>query len=245
MDLAPVPVGEFVMGAAEEETGRIKGDFKAWAPEGPQHRVKITRPFWMGATHVTMAQYRKFLADCKHQPEDKQWDKIEYQTDEHPVTNVTWNDAAAFCKWLSDKESRKYRLPTEAEWEYACRAGSQTAFFFGDDPAAMGRYAWFKGNSEGKTHPVRTQLPNKWGLYDMHGLAYQWTADWFAPDYYQKSPEKDPQGPGPTIGGERKEPSKVMRGGEWWYDAWHCRSASRKDRTPNYAARTGFRVVRE
>ena len=117
------------------------------------------------------------------------------QTDEHPVVNVSWNDALAFCRWLSKKEGKICRLPTEAEWEYACRAGSTTRYCFGDDASDLGEYAWYGANSDRKTHPVGTKKPNAWGLYDMHGNAWEWCADGYDAEYYEKSPTDDPTGP--------------------------------------------------
>ena len=124
------------------------------------------------------------------------------QSDDFPVGNVSWNDAVAFCEWLSKKEGRNYRLPTEAEWEYACRAGSQTAYFFGDNPRQLLQYA----HVGKQTRPMGQLKHNPWGLYNMYGNQWQWTADWYASDYYLKSPKEDPTGPASGI-------TRVMRGG--------------------------------
>ena len=148
------------------------------------------------------------------------------QTDEHPVVNVSWNDAVAFCKWLSKKEGKTYRLPTEAEWEYACRAGTTTRYYSGDDPETLAKvgnvadatakakfpdWKWTIKASDGYvfTAPVGKFKPNAFGLYDMHGNAWQWCADWYGADYYTKSPTDDPTGP--STGSFR-----VLRGGSWY-----------------------------
>jgi len=242
MKLAPIPPGELTIGASREAVERLP--LPDWARlEGPPHQVKITKGFFMGAYPVTVGQFRKFIEDSGHKPatrDGKDWrNPGTEQTDEHPVVLVSWRDADAFCKWLGKKEGKTYRLPTEAEWEHACRAGSKTAYHFGDDAKELEKHGWFDGNSQGKRHPVGQLLPNQWGLYDMHGNVYQWTADWYDADYYKNSPEADPRGPAAGI-------TKVMRGGEYSYPAWACRSAARKARTPDHiTARTGFRVVCE
>jgi formylglycine-generating enzyme required for sulfatase activity len=251
MKLAPIKPGEFLMGAPREEMQRFKRPDYDTGSEGPVHRVRITRPFLMGAYPVTLRQYVQFMQDTSYQPifRRKKLQPIPYrQTPDSPVIYVTWEDANAFCDWLSKKEGRNYRLPTEAEWEYACRAGSRTAFFFGDDPNQLRRYGWFEDNAEKKAHPVGLLAPNPWGLYDMCGNVYQWTGDWYAPDYYKNSPVDDPAGHGPTTLPGANAPFKVMRGGEYSYFAGACRSAARKPRggVNDYAtARTGFRVVCE
>jgi formylglycine-generating enzyme required for sulfatase activity len=180
------------------------------------------------------------------------------QTDRHPVTNVSWNDALAFCKWLGEKEKKTYRLPTEAEWEYACRAGTTTRFYAGDDPELLLKIAntydqstakvadrqWAKFALKGDdgfpfTAPVGSFAPNKFGLYDMHGNVWQWCSDRYAPDYYAHSPADDPQGP--ATGGRR-----VRRGGGWATWSFYCRSSFRNFNTPQSRYfNLGFRVVQE
>ena len=148
---------------------------------------------------------------------------------------VSWNDAVRFCQWLSKKEDRTYELPTEAEWEYACRAGTTTAFSFGDDPKALGDYAWYDGNSGSHTHPVGEKKPNPWGLYDMHGNVWQWCADRYGP--YQEGSIKDPKG---ADVGE----SRVFRGGSWGSQLRLCRSADRDGGNPDHRyGDGGFRIV--
>jgi formylglycine-generating enzyme required for sulfatase activity len=224
MKLVLIPAGEFSMGSPDS-------DKNALSDEKPQHRVQITKPFYLGAYHVTVGQFRNFVEDASYQTEaEKANDKDTWrnafpaQTDEHPVVNVSWNDAAAFCQWLSRKEGMSYRLPTEAEWEYACRAGTATRFSFGDDEKDLGEYAWYEKNSGGSTHPVGQKRPNGFGLFDMHGNAWQWCMDCYGEDYYAASAADD---------------------GSWFRDAGLCRSANRNSDTPGYRdSDLGFRVAR-
>jgi formylglycine-generating enzyme required for sulfatase activity len=214
----------------------------------------------MGAHDVTVGQFKAFVKETGHQTEAEtsgegafvlhpnfEWKQdpranwqspgIE-QTDDHPVVCVSWNDARAFCDWLSAKEGKTYTLPTEAQWEYACRAGSKTRFHFGDDNLELSQHAWYNEGSEMKTYPVGQLKPNAWGLYDLHGNIWQWTADWFAADYYQKSPREDP--PGPSLGTTR-----VMRGGGGFTNLAAARAAFRYgEYAPSIrSTHVGFRVV--
>jgi hypothetical protein len=151
---------------------------------------------------------------------------------------VSWNDAVAFCAWLSKKEGKEYRLPTEAQWEYSCRAGSRTKFSFGNDDQQMPDYGWFAINANNQVQPVGQKKPNAWGLYDMHGNVFEWTADYYAEDYYQNSPKVDPAGP--ATGGAR-----ILRGGAWYYGVIDGRSAYRRRvHGPDHRHPTiGFRVA--
>ena len=154
---------------------------------------------------------------------------------------VSWNDAKAFCEWLSGKEIRRYMLPTEARWEYSCRAGSHSAFAFGDDAAGLSSYAWYRENSLGKSHPVGQLRANAWGLYDMHGNAWEWCGDWYADGAYKTTAVTDPVGSQAASG-------RVLRGGGWLRidDAARCRSAGRNTHGPSVShSRIGFRVVCE
>ena len=157
--------------------------------------------------------------------------------DDRPVVNVSWNDAAAFCDWLSRKEGRPYRLPTEAEWEYACRAGTTSPFPWGEDESRRDDYVWSGANSGGDAHPVGTKKPNPWGLHDMCGNVYEYCLDWFAAGPYDASVVEDPQGP-------RTGTEKVVRSASWGTRAMHCRSSFRGGAGLTHRnRRDGFRVV--
>ena len=180
MEFKLIPAGKFMMGSSQEEIDRCLEQFgegtwekKSLRSEGPEHPVEITRPFYMGATEVTVGQFRQFVEEEGYQVGDGRWRNPGFdQTDQHPVVFVSWNNAVDFCKWLSKKEGKEYRLPTEAEWEYSCRAGKAgSRYCFGDDEAQLEDYAWYRKNSGGGTHPVGKKKPNAWGLYDMHGNA--------------------------------------------------------------------------
>jgi formylglycine-generating enzyme required for sulfatase activity len=146
-------------------------------------------------------------------------------SDDLPVEQVSWDDAVAFCKALSTKEGRTYRLPSEAEWEYACRAGSDSRYCFGYDTTQLGLYAWYDSNSDSKTHPVGQKRPNAFGLFDMHGNVWEWCADWYSAYYYEASPAVDPVGPSGAW-------ARVRRGGCWGSDPRFCRSANRYRAAP-------------
>jgi len=296
MKLVLVPAGEFMMGSKETEKELEKAfeceeEVGLFSDEYPRHKVKITKPFYLGAYHVTVAQFRQFIVATGYKTEaDKgimrsekgaaaiAWERdgghyteINWrcpgypQTDEHPVVMVSWDDAVACCKWLSAKEGKTYRLPTEAEWEYACRAGTETRYYFGDDPEKMVKYGnvadatliekypdWrpqlglvYFGNAISARDgyaicaPVGRFKPNAWGLYDMHGNVWQWCADGDQWDYYKRSPVEDPTGP------PDERYYRVLRGGCFDGLAVHARSAAR-EHLPWYSPRynIGFRVVR-
>ena len=202
-----IPAGTFIMGSPESEVRR-------WSNE-VQHEVTLSA-FKMSKYEVTFEQYDMFCeATGREKPEDGGWGR-----DKHPVINVTWDDAVAFADWLG------CRLPTEAEWEYACRAGTSTTFNTGDNITTSqanynGNYPYndnVKGEYRKKTLPVGSFAPNKWGLYDMHGNVWEWCSDWYG-DYSETS-QTNPKGP--TTG-----PGRVFRGGSWVDQAMHCRSAYR------------------
>ena len=206
MVLVPIPAGEFMMG--EPTLGE---------PTIPGHLVTLTKPFHLGAFEVTQEQYEKVMGR----------DPSLFKGTNNPVETVHWEEAVEFCRRLSAIPEEKaaghvYRLPTEAEWEYVCRAGTTTAYSFGDDESQLGQYAWFRENAQRKTHPVGEKKPNPWGLYDMHGNVWEWCQDWLGA--YPSEPVTDPTGPTtPTLGSYR-----VFRGGSWYdYATEHCRSRSR------------------
>ncbi len=254
MTLNLIPAGKFWMGTPDHEN--VESD------EKPQHLVRITRPFYLGVYEVTQAQYQSVMANNPScfSAEGRWKVRVAGQsTDRYPVENISWLDAIDFCNRLSEKEGKRpfyeidgpeirvpdwngpgYRLPTEAEWEYACRANtsSRTRFSFGDNSQDIGGYAWFRGNSEGRTHPVGHRAPNGFGLYDMHGNVAEWCWDWGGDGYYKHSTTSNPTGPD---GG----PGRVTRSGAWYQDPHDLTSAQRGwvpavDRTDFL----GFRLAR-
>jgi formylglycine-generating enzyme required for sulfatase activity len=244
MTLVRMPPGKFVMGSPETERHRVKDE--------TQHEVAITRPFFISIHEVTQGQYYAVMGNNPSYYNENGAGKSRVkglETENHPVERVTWHDAMAFCKKLGDKEKKTYRLPTEAEWEYACRAGTKTVFHTGNDfngnlanINGLG-YASYGKEEAGpfyrRTVPVGEYRANRFGLYDMHGNVQEWCADWYAADYYKKSPKSDPQGPEKGI-------ERVLRGGAWPSSAKACRCAARYHLAPdekNYS--TGFRVVME
>lgn len=266
------------------EAENIKSDsweFNRLREEVPAHRVTLSKPFLLSATEVTMEQFKEFVDATKYITEAEQagfgeglgvtlTDKItpaqkertwrnpgHLVTDDSPVAELSWNDAARFCNWLSEQErltpvyhhdpsgswervaaADGYRLPTEAEWEFACRAGTSTQFSFGDDPLQYSQFAWFSGNSGGSAHTVGMKLPNAFGLHDMHGNVLEWCADYYDMDYYAKSPPVDPRGP--TSG-----PARAVRGGSC-AGPFYGRSAFRSYHTITCRhSNLGLRVARD
>jgi formylglycine-generating enzyme required for sulfatase activity len=160
------------------------------------------------------------------------------QADDHPVVNVSGNDVTAFCQWLSEQDAATSHLPSEAQWEYACRAGATTAWYCGDSETALHEHAWFQVNSGMTPHPVGQLRPNVWGLYDLHGHVWEWCQDWWAVDYYGASPREDPTGPA-------EGSYRVFRSGCWFYDASFCRAAFRLRYGPSGRFNDlGFRLAR-
>ena len=238
MEFTSIEPGTFQMGSPDS-------DKDASDDEKPQHKVEISNGYYLGTYPVTRGQFAQFVkeADFKTDAEKKgdqeTWRNPGFtgytQTDDDPVVEVSWNDAKAFCDWLSEKEGKTYELPREAEWEYACRAGTPTIYYFGDDPKALGNYAWFSDNSDHHTHPVGQKKANPWGLCDMGGNVWQWCSDRYGK--YQERYIKDP------IDAESGE-SRVLRGGSWHFNPWVCRSAFRYNYAPaNRYGNFGFRVV--
>ena len=267
LELVLIPAGSFIM-----------GDNDGLDDEKPSHAVTISKPFYLGRCEVTVEQFRKFVDATGYVTDAEKgtgfqgafgWDREtmdfkmneEYswqntgfaQSDNHPVLNVSWNDAMEFCRWLSTKEGKAFRLPTEAEWEYACRAGTTTRYCHGNAPEGAEKvgnvadaafevqFPELKGvikasDGHAYTSPAGSFLPNPFGLCDMHGNVWEWCADWYDTEYYAKSPANDPGGP--ATGQER-----VYRGGGWFNCARGCRSASRSASQPeNRNLTLGFRV---
>ena len=230
MKLVLIPKGTFTMGSPESEEGRDSVEL--------QREVTLSKDFYLGVTEVTQAQYQKVMG---YNRSEFQGDEVQGDSTNHPVESVSWNDAAEFCRKLSDlpeekKAGRVYRLPTEAEWEYASRAGSKTAFSFGDEAESLSEHGWFDANSHHQTHPVGELKPNSWGLYDMHGNVWEWCSDWYGD--YPKGAVRDTAGPHEGLG-------RVLRGGSWGYQAAVCRSAFRYWDEPSTRCNTdyGFRVA--
>jgi len=252
MQLVLVPAGEFEMGSTPADIARVRAEVHNEARfadrldnEGPRHRVRITRPFHLGAHEVTQRQYQAIMGEnpSKFSPTGKGASYVEgvADTGDYPVEQVSWDNAREFCRRLSERSEerqagRVYRLPTEAEWEYACRAGSAGDFCCGERGRA-GDYVWSGENSAVKPRPVGGKRPNAWGLYDMHGSVWEWCADWYAADYYAQSPAADPKGP--AAGTHR-----VLRGGSWRTRIEVARCAFRWDASQIDAWTVqGFRVA--
>jgi len=251
-----VEPGSFMMGSSASESGRDKDE--------KQHRVTLSKGFYMQSTEVTIGQWRRFVSDTGFQSEAElqgwawiyngkkweqkkgyYWDKTGFsQNDNQPVTCVSWNDVQKYMGWLNRKEgTNRYRLPTEAEWEYAARAGSTTAFANGritelkcGHDSNLDAMGWYCGNSNKQTHPVAQKQPNDWGLYDMHGNVWEWCQDWYDKDYPTGN-VTDPTGPSSGSG-------RVYRGGGWYYVAGYCRSAVRDGSLPDSRYHyLGFRLA--
>jgi sulfatase modifying factor 1 len=286
MKFTLVPAGSFLMGSDEtreslENAGFVLSESFDPSVEHPPHSVRITRPFYLGTFEVTRGQFAEFVTDSGHvtdaesdgeggwgydatttfsaQKPEFNWRSTGFsQTDSHPVVNITWHDATAFCEWLSRKERKTYRLPTEAEWEYACQAGATTQFATGDSSSSLQGYgnmmdAAFKtkfpkvdyakspifefDDGWAFTAPVGRFKPNPFGLHDMHGNVWEWCSDWYSSTYYATSPAVDPAGA--TSGS-----SRVSRGGGWELTARSCRSAFRYGDDPSFRSNDlGFRVA--
>jgi formylglycine-generating enzyme required for sulfatase activity len=206
--------------------------------EQPVHWVEISKDFYMGVYEVTVGAYKKYV-DEKGGHFEPRYNK---QGDNAAITGVSWEDAQGFISWLNEKEGGEhYRLPTEAEWEYAARAGTTTEYSFGDDSSLLGDYAWYWDNRKGNyAHIVGQKKSNPWGLYDMHGNVWEWVQDWYNSDYYSSSVlRRDPKGPG--AGSYR-----VFRGGGWYNGASSCRAAYRIRDSPGLRyGSLGFRLLRQ
>ena len=238
MKLNLIPAGTFMMGSPDTEEHREDDEF--------QHKVTISKAFYMQTTEVTQGKWTAVMGTGPWR--GKQFTKNK-GTANNAATYISWDDAVAYCKKLSEKEGKTYRLPTEAEWEYACRAGTQTSWSFGNKEKELGDYAWYRENSydigETYAHQVGLKKPNAFGLFDMHGNVSEWCSDYYEPDYYKQSPEKDPTG---HESGLPLTAPRVLRGGSFYDSTSFTRSASRAGGLTVDGARSwqfGFRVVRE
>jgi len=227
MKFVLIPAGTFIMGSPLNETGRDNDE--------EQHRVTLSRPFYMQTTEVTQWQWRTVMGENPSHFRDC--------GDACPVEMVSWHDTQRFINRLNAMaEVHTYRLPTEAEWEYAARSGSQTALSNGsltvtgcDGDAKLDRIGWYCGNSGRKSHPVAQKQPNAWGLFDMHGNVWEWCQDWYGD--YPLGHVKDPSGPSAGV-------IRVNRGGSWWWFARFCRSANRIRYMPfDHTEDIGFRLA--
>ena len=219
-EMMRLPGGEFRMGDADQ-------------PDAPLHAVKISA-FLIDKYLVTQAAFQRVMGS----------NPSRWKGETNPVEQVRWSDAVRYCNkrseleglqpcydlqtWQCNFEASGYRLPTEAEWEYACRAGSTTAYFFGEAASALREYAWFEKNSGGRPRAVGQKKPNAWGLYDICGNVWEWCNDFYQVDYYAQSPKADPRGP-------KEGKTKVVRGGAWRVSAESCRSGYRYNESPGYA----------
>ena len=217
MEFTLIQPGTFKMGS---ENGREN--------ERPVHSVEITKAFYMGKYEVTQSQWETVMGSNPS--------KFREKGGNHPVESVSWDDVQLFLKKLN-AGSDKYRLPTEAEWEYAARAGTSSKFSFGNDPSQLDAYAWYNNNSNGETHPVGTKRPNPWGLYDIHGNVLEWVNDFYGEVYYKTSAVRDPKG-------VESDKRRVLRGGAYLNNDSDLRSARRSGiNAGNRFFNIGFRVV--
>jgi formylglycine-generating enzyme required for sulfatase activity len=208
MEFILIPAGEFQMGSNDKDAS--DDEEPAHGDEKPVHTVRITQPFYLGKYEVTQDQWQAVMGNNPSYFKGKA---------NRPVDSVSWEDVQEFIRRLNSQEGgATYRLPTEAEWEYAARAGTTTRWSFGDDASHLGRYAWYNENADGETHPVGQLQPNPWGLYDMHGNVWEWVQDWYGE--YASGTAVDPMGPS-------SGPNRVNRGGSFYYPARDCRSAGR------------------
>ena len=225
------------MGTTDEQRASLI-EQKAWSRfeecERPARKITIPKPFFIGQYEVTQKQWEAVM---KKNPSAFKGDNL-------PVESVSWDDVQAFIQKLNEKGGGKYRLPTEAEWEYSCRAGSADIFGSGTNGIAvlsgnLNDYAWFRANAENRTHPVGEKNPNAWGLYDMHGNVWEWCQDWYAADFYVRAPARDSLNVGPST-------ERVLRGGSWFLDWQNLRASFRSGNLPSFKSQyVGFRLARD
>jgi len=273
IEMVPIPGGIFLMGSPESEEARNDD-------EGPQHKVSVD-PFWMSKCEITWDAYEVWMDDAdilrrkltgkKPNTRDKLADEYQLTQPTEPYTDMTFGmgksgypaicmtqlAARTYCQWLTQKTGRYYRLPTEAEWEYACRAGTKTAYYFGDDASKLDEHAWYYDNSNEKYQKVGMKRPNPWGLHDMHGNVAEWVLDQYTTDFYSMSTKDMNRNP---LAIPKTLYPRVVRGGSWDEDADRLRSAARegsseewKEQDPQVpksiwyhtdALGVGFRIIR-
>jgi formylglycine-generating enzyme required for sulfatase activity len=267
IDMIAIPGGPFVMGSPETEAGRN-------ADEGPAHQVRIA-PLWVGRTEITWDQYDAFAfsipgtspggsapppggADAVTRPSPPYGDEsFGFGKGNQPAINVQYHAAMEYCRWLSQKTGKTYRLATEAEWEYAARAGTTTTYSFGNDASKLDQFGWYVGNSNGRPHPVGQKAANPWGLFDMHGNVAEWVLDHYDPKFYAQTPA---QALGPVSMPSDRRYSYVVRGGSWDDPPVRLRTAARRGSSEEWNRRdpqspqsiwwhtdatfVGFRIVR-
>jgi formylglycine-generating enzyme required for sulfatase activity len=221
MAFVALPAGAFIMGGDPVSE-------QADENETPRHTVTFEKPFALGKFAVTQAQWQEIMGN----------NPSRFIGTDRPVETVSHGDACEFIARLNQREHTSvYGLPTEAQWEYAARSGSRSAYCFGPDRSRLARFAWHKPNSGDATHPVGRLSPNDWGLFDMHGNVHEWCADWFERNYYTTAAVRDPAGPDKGL-------AKVLRGGDWGSEDWYCRCAIRSLGSPDRRSpRVGFRVA--
>ncbi|MCP4379560.1 MAG: formylglycine-generating enzyme family protein [bacterium] len=237
MQLVLIPPGKFLMGTVNPRVEEKN--------EGPQHEVTISKPFYMGVQEVTQAQWVTLMGT---EPWTKWADVPHVKTfvkshADNAASYISWNNASKFCRMLSKKTGRKVTLPTEAQWEYACRAGSKAAYCFGNNESEVGDYAWYMGNTRDMgqeyAHAAGKKKPNAWGLHDMHGNVWEWCRDWYDSRFYAKANNVDPENTKEAV-----DEVRALRGGSWECpDDW-CRAAIRNSASAGYASPSmGFRVI--
>lgn len=234
MELKLIPAGQFLMGSPEDDADRLSYEI-------PQHTVRITQPFYLGVTEVTQGQWTAVMGT---EPWNSQ--ELNHEGADFPATYVSWEDAVEFCQRLTAREGVTYRLPTEAEWEYACRAQANTRFHFDNSANSLGDYAWFDRNAwdvdEKYAHAVKTKKPNRFGLHDMHGNVWEWCQDLYNAEIYKQRGELTLD---PVVENSAGRSNRVLRGGGWHNSANECRSASRGGPPSTYRdTGVGFRVLR-
>jgi formylglycine-generating enzyme required for sulfatase activity len=228
MKLVLIPAGRFTMGSPETEKGRM--------PDEYLREVVIAEPFYTGVYPVTVDQFSQFMKNTRTPPKGLQWPTDPSLTGDYPASGVSWDDAQAFCRWMSWKTGKTVALPTHEQWEYACRAGSTTAYYFGDDESQLADYAWFLGNANGVPQPVGKKKPNAWGLYDMLGNVSEWCESYCS--QWGKGPNDL------TAAGGIVRDGKVLCGGHCAATPERCRSAHFSGMSHDYRhCDDGFRVV--